>query len=215
VIVHAGGVQFAQQLGDTIGLIEAPGAAGASVSSAVGVRVGNNGYAVVPYLTPYQLNTVNIDPNGASDDLELKDTSAKVAPRLGAVVKLKYETDSSRAVIIKATQPNGEPLPFAAEVLDDQGNSVGSVGQASKLFVRGIADQGSLQVKWGDSADRQCHIAYQLPALEKGKHPQSASIVQGQCMQDNASAMALPAHASTSHGGQTGLMAHDHGNLTW
>ncbi|GLQ49538.1 fimbria/pilus outer membrane usher protein [Dyella flava] len=214
VIIHAGGVQFAQQLGDTIGLVEAPGAAGASISNAVGVRVGNNGYAVVPYLMPYQLNTVNLDPKGASDDLELKNTSATVAPRLGAVVKLKYQTESGRAVIIKATQPNGEPLPFAADVLDDQGKSVGSVGQASKLFVRGIADRGSLLVKWGDSADSECRIAYQLPSLEKGKQ-QNAAVVQGQCAQGNASAMALPAHASASHGGQSGLTVRDDNNLTW
>jgi outer membrane usher protein len=215
VVVHADGVQFTQQLGDTIGLVEAPGAAGASVSNAVGVRVSGNGYAVVPYLMPYQLNTIDIDPKGASDDVELKNTSATVAPRLGAVVRLKYQTENGRAVIIKATQPNGEPLPFAADVLDEQGQSVGSVGQASKLFVRGIADQGSLLVMWGDSAQSQCRISYQLPPLKKGVHAQGATVVQGQCMQDAASATFLPSHVSANHSQQGGLPVHDSESLAW
>jgi outer membrane usher protein len=215
VVVHAGGVQFAQQLGDTIGLVEAPGAAGASVSNAAGVRVSGNGYAIVPYLMPYQLNTINIDPKGTSEHVELKNTSVTVAPRLGAVVKLKYQTENGRAVAIKATQPNGEPLPFAADVLDEQGQSVGSVGQASKLFVRGIADQGSLLVKWGDSAESQCRITYQLPPLEKGKHAQGTSVVQGQCAQDTELATSSPAHVPTHHSQQGGWTARDSDNLMW
>ena len=196
VIVHAGGVQFSPQLGDTIGLVEAPGAAGATVSNAVGVRVSDNGYAVVPYLMPYQLNTITIDPKGTSDNVELKDTSATVAPRLGAVVKLNYQTESGRAVIIKAAQPNGEPLPFAAEVLDEHGKSVGIVGQASKAFVRGIADSGSLWVKWGDDPHSQCRIVYRLPPLHKERRQQSAAILQASCMQDDAPAMTL--HSGTA-----------------
>jgi outer membrane usher protein len=195
VVVHSGGVQFAQQLGDTIGLVEAKGAAGASISGATGVRVGNNGYAVVPYLMPYQLNTISIDPKGASDDVELKDTSATVAPRLGAVVTLKSQTENGRAVIIKAARANGEPLPFAAKVLDEQGNNVGTVGQASRLFVRGIADQGTLQVKWGDTPDSQCRITYQLPPQAKGKaQQQSAVVVQGRCLAVNEAVSLTVAH---------------------
>jgi outer membrane usher protein len=215
VVVHAGGVQFTQQLGDTIGLVEAPGAEGASVSSAVGVRVGGNGYAVVPYLMPYQLNTIYIDPKGTSDNVELKNTSSTVAPRLGAVVKLKYQTENGRAVIIKATLPDGEPLPFAADVLDEQGNSVGSVGQAGKLFVRGVADQGSLLVRWGESADSQCRIAYQLPPLEQGTRSQGTSVVPARCTQENASLEALPLHVSTHHSQPGALTVSDSSNLMW
>jgi outer membrane usher protein len=205
IVVHEGGVQFAQQLGDTIGLVEAKGAKGASVSGATGVSVGSNGYAVVPYLMPYQLNTISIDPKGASDDVDLKETSVTNAPRLGAVVKLKYETETGRAVIIKALRANGEPLPFAAEVLDEQGNNVGVVGQASKLFVRGIPDQGSLLVKWGDTPDSQCRVAYRLPPQATGQKQQSATVVQGQCLVPSESASASTQQALRHDGVSTSM----------
>lgn len=182
VIVHGGGVSFSQQLGDTIGLIEARDAAGAKVGTGNGVRVDGRGYAVVPYLTPYQLNTVSLDPEGTATDVELKATTQTVAPRLGSVVKLKFETESGRAVVIRASQANGEPLPFGADVLDAQGNAVGVVGQAGKIFARGLIDQGTLTVKWSDAEEGQCRIAYALPPLAKGKRQQVADMVQGTCV---------------------------------
>lgn len=182
VIIHGGGVSFSQTLGDTIGLIEAPDAAGAKVSTATGVHVGGNGYAVVPYLTPYQLNTVGLNPQDMSSDVELKSTTQTVAPHMGAVVKLKYETESGRAVIIKAPMVNGEPLPFAAEVFDASGKAVGTVGQAGKVFVRGVADSGTLTVKWGEEAAAQCHIDYRLAPQVKGKRQIAADVVQARCV---------------------------------
>ncbi|MBM7132199.1 fimbria/pilus outer membrane usher protein [Dyella mobilis] len=180
VVVHSGGVLLTPQLGSTIGIVEAPGAKGALVTNATNVRINNSGYAAVPYLTPYQSNTVGINPQGMSENVELKDTTKTVAPRLGAVVKLKYQTDEGRSVIIKARRKDGQPLPFAADVLNEKGDSVGSVGQGSKIFVRGVTDNGTLQVKWGDTAAEQCYVQYQLPPQEKGST--NATVLPGVCV---------------------------------
>lgn len=72
VIGHAGGVTFTPYSSDTFTLVEAKGAEGASVSSYPGVSIDSRGYAVVPYLNPYQMNEINIDPKGASANLILK-----------------------------------------------------------------------------------------------------------------------------------------------
>ncbi|GAB2565182.1 fimbrial biogenesis outer membrane usher protein CupB3 [Dyella jejuensis] len=203
VIVHGGGVSFAQSLGDTVGLVEAPGASGARVGSAVGVKVDGGGYAVVPYLTPYQLNTIGLNPKDMSSDVELKSTTQSVAPHLGAVVKLKYETETGRAVIIRAARADGKPLPFAAEVFDAGGKSVGVVGQAGKLFVRGIADSGTLTVKWGSTQAGQCRIDYRLPAQRKGQRQVFADVIEGQCVSTLAtSAAEATSHAAGAHTGQ-------------
>jgi hypothetical protein len=85
VVAHPGGVTFSQTVGDTFGIVEAPGAAGARVTSAPGVKVDRHGYAVVPYLTPYGMNTVDIDPKGTSTDAEFQSTSEQAVPRLGSV----------------------------------------------------------------------------------------------------------------------------------
>ncbi|AWH33921.1 fimbria/pilus outer membrane usher protein [Stenotrophomonas sp. SAU14A_NAIMI4_8] len=165
VVIHPGGVTLAQDVGETIGIVHAPGAAGASVSSAGGVRVDKRGYAVVPYLTPYRMNDVNLDPKGLPLDVELETTLARSAPRAGAVVSLPFVARSGgRSVLIHATQADGSSIPFGADVLDSEGNAVGVVGQASRLWMRGVADRGDLFVKWGESPDQQCRVSYSLPA---------------------------------------------------
>jgi outer membrane usher protein len=45
----------------------------------------------VLYLSPYQLNDIRIDPRGTASGLELDNTSQKVAPHDGAVVKVSYQ----------------------------------------------------------------------------------------------------------------------------
>jgi outer membrane usher protein len=181
IVVHPGGVTLAQTITDTIGIVHAPDAAGAVVDGGSNnIKVDRRGYAVVPYLQPYRLNTVQLDPANIPVDVELKSASENVAPRRGAVVPIKYETESGRSVLIKADQPNGEPLPFGADVYDAQGKSVGVVGQASRLYVRGIADSGTLTVKWGSTANEQCHIDYNLPA--QGKQRQRvADAIRASC----------------------------------
>jgi outer membrane usher protein len=180
VVVHGGGVALAQSLGDTIGLVHAPDAEGAGLTNVSNVSLDRRGYGVVPYLTPFQNNVVGVDPKGTADSVELKETTQTVAPTLGAVSLLKFETVSGRAVVLKALQQNGQPMPFAAEVLDEAGQAVGVVGQGSKAFVRGVADSGSLTVKWGATPDGQCSISYVLPPQARGQR--DASLVEGRCM---------------------------------
>ena len=43
-------------------LIEAKDAAGAMLPGSPGTRVDSNGYAILPYLRPYRINAVEIDP---------------------------------------------------------------------------------------------------------------------------------------------------------
>ena len=168
-IIHPGGVTLAQSLGETIGIVEAPDATGAAVTNVNAVRVNRSGYAVVPHLTPYQINTIDLDPKDIPTDVELKASTQSVAPRAGSVVMLKYETISGRAMLVNATQADGKPLPFGASVFDLDGNNVGVVGQGSRIFARGMADVGVINIKWGYAEDQQCAIHYALPPKVQGR----------------------------------------------
>ncbi|KWE47697.1 fimbrial protein [Burkholderia ubonensis] len=169
MVAHNGGITLSQPLSETFGIVEAPGAAGARITNSSGVRVDGRGYAIVPYLTPYALNSVELDPKGISMDVELNETSQQVAPRAGAVPLLKFSTNTGRAIVIKARQASGAPLPFGAAVYDESGKDLGVVGQASKIFARGLNDKGELTVKWGNDTKSSCQIAYNLP-VKQGKH---------------------------------------------
>lgn len=163
MIMHSGGVTFSQLLSETTALVHAPHAKGASVGYAGG-RVDGQGYAVLPSLTPYQLNTVDLDPSGMADDVELQVSSRNVAPKAGAVVRLTYPTRRARAFLIDSRQANGKPLPFAALALDaESAEELGAVGQGSRLVLRSEKDQGSIRVQWGEAPGEQCLIDYVLP----------------------------------------------------
>lgn len=165
MVIHGGGITLAPPLGETIGLIHAPDAAGAHVENGQGAKVDRRGYAVVPYLMPYELNTITLDPKGADIGVEIAETTRRVAPRAGAVVALRYDTRSGRALIIQTRLPDGRPVPFGADVLDDAGTSVGVAGQASRLHVNGLQHSGTLTVRWGTDDAEQCRIDVTLAPL--------------------------------------------------
>jgi outer membrane usher protein len=163
IVAHPGGVTFGQPLGDTVAIVQAPDAAGARVGNAAGVRIDHAGYALVPYITPYILNTISIDPTGLPLDVQLDSTSTEVAPRAGAVVMVKFKSESGHFVLIQAHLPNGATLPFGAEVTDEQGQPIGVVGQAGRIMVRTARETGRLNVQWQDQdLTRVCSFAYRL-----------------------------------------------------
>lgn len=162
IVAHAGGVTFAPELGDTIGIVQASDAQGARINGNHGAQVGGNGFAIVPHLTPYRQNVVELDPKDLSVDVELKTAAQNVAPRAGSVVKLHFDTVSGQAVLITALREDGGALPFGSDVFDEDGASVGIVGQGGKAFVRVARTQGRLTVKWGADASASCRLQYGL-----------------------------------------------------
>ncbi|WP_266170323.1 fimbria/pilus outer membrane usher protein [Dyella subtropica] len=171
IVAHAGGITFGEPMGDTVAIVAAPDAAGARVINASGVRISRSGYALVPYLTPYNLNTLEIDPKGLPLSVQLESTSAQVAPHAGSVVMVKFKTTSGRSVIARVRQSDGKVVPFGAEVVDEQNHALGVVGQAGRILVRGAKDSGQLTVQWKTEDDKPmtCSFPYRLPAPAKGQ----------------------------------------------
>lgn len=181
LVVHAGGVTLAPYMdgNSAMAIIEAPDAQGATSGA---TKVDGRGYAVIGGLRPYRMNDVTLDPAGTSTDVELETTRLQTAPRAGAVIPLKFSTASGRAVLIRAMQPDGEALPFGADVLDAAGQNVGTVGQGGQMFIRGAEEGGTLLVRWGDQANQQCHVSYQLKARGKGESSAAIANLDAACL---------------------------------
>ncbi|MBU4632850.1 fimbria/pilus outer membrane usher protein [Pseudomonas chlororaphis] len=158
VVAHPAGVTFSPYRGETMAVVSAPGAAGAKVVGYPGLKLDGRGNAVVPYLRPYELNEVAIDPLGTSLNVELTETSQQIAPRAGAVVVLKYGTNNGQALLLNVTLADGSPLPFGAGVTDDRGVSVGVVGQGGQLYARVKDNARQLLISWGSQAGQQCAL---------------------------------------------------------
>lgn len=158
LVFHRHGITRAQRLGEAMALVHAPGAAGARLPSATGVRLDRRGYGVVPYLAAFRWNAVEIDPTGLSLDVSLASTRRRVAPTAGALVLVPFETDIGRTSLLVARLADGSPPAFGADVLDGEGRSVGVVGQAGKIFVRNVVPGAPLTIRWGDRSAERCVV---------------------------------------------------------
>jgi outer membrane usher protein len=164
--IHGGGVTYGPYASDTFALVEAKGASGARINNSQGAKIDAFGYAIVPSLAPYRYNTISIDGNSMSQDVELEGGNVRVVPVLGAVPKVAFKTLSGTPTLILARLADGTPVPMGAEVKDSADNNIGMAGQNGQIYARLPDASGTLFVSWGSS--NKCRINYQLPSKKAG-----------------------------------------------
>ncbi|WP_024913717.1 fimbria/pilus outer membrane usher protein [Chania multitudinisentens] len=182
IIAHANGITLGQQLGETVALVKVPGAAGVSVGGQTGVKTDWRGYAIVPYVSPYHKNTVQLDTETLPNNVELALSSQSVVPTRGAVVRAEFDTSVGQRVLMTLLRAGGAPVPFGATVSDlaqktAQGFIVGDQGQ---VYLTGLAPSGSLTVKWGSGTDQQCQVSYTL--AKQAADMSGIQTANGQCL---------------------------------
>ncbi|EPE7789826.1 fimbria/pilus outer membrane usher protein [Yersinia enterocolitica] len=165
MVVHQHGVTLTNMLGDAMALIEVPGAGGLKVGN---TTTDSRGYAIVPYLQTYQRNQLMPDTTTLPDGVEMQDSSATVYPTRGALVVAKLRTRVGRQAML-TLNTGGNPVPFGAlaSLPGEEINNASIVGDAGMLYLTGAPQKGTLQVKWGNSADQQCQVDYDLGELPK------------------------------------------------
>ncbi|CDZ86666.1 fimbrial usher protein [Citrobacter koseri] len=164
IVAHPYGVTLSNDLSDTFTIVHAQGASGAVVNNAIGNRLDHWGNGIVPYVTPYEKNRISIDPAMLPADIELSATEQEVIPRANSATLVSFTTKIGASMLFDITMNDGEHPPMAAEALDDQGKSIGWVGQGGRLFARGLPERGRVQVVWGRATQEYCYFNYKLPA---------------------------------------------------
>ncbi|KAB0686468.1 fimbria/pilus outer membrane usher protein [Burkholderia territorii] len=170
LVIHGGGVNLSRTLGDTFALMKVEGVKSADVRTEDGVRIGRNGYMVVPYAQPYRVNTLRPDTRNLGADVELIDTAKQVVPRRGAVVEAVFKANGGRRVQFNVAQADGQPVPFGASLEDlESGKQLGIVDPGGNALVLLEQEQGTLKVKWTEG---ECRAPYALPKVEAGRNYQ-------------------------------------------
>ncbi|MBU3848632.1 MAG: fimbrial biogenesis outer membrane usher protein [Candidatus Acinetobacter avistercoris] len=162
IVAHSKGVLLGPDQGQTMVLVYAPEAAGAKVNNTTGLSINKSGYAVIPYVTPYRLNDITLDPQNMSTDVELSETSQRIAPYAGSISQVSFATKLGKAIYIHGLTKEGKTLPFAAEAFNSQGENIGMVAQGSMVYLRTSLTADTVTVKWGDEANEQCKITYDV-----------------------------------------------------
>lgn len=168
MLVHGGGVTLSRSMGESVALVNAPGASGTSLTNG-NAAVDWQGYAVAPYLSDYMKNSVGIDPTTLPEGVDVNQSNVNVYPTRGAVVKVDIATRVGYQVLMTLKQKNQQPVPFGAiaTLMDaPAGNEVsGIVGDLGQVYLSGLPEEGELMVKWGNNAERQCTVKFTLTHL--------------------------------------------------
>lgn len=152
VLLYKGGAILASRMGDTIGIVETPGATG------IGVQGGNKtdwfGRSVINYLSPYRSNTVTLDTSN-TPEVELPEIARKVVPTEGAAVLLRFATRVGRRAMVVIDGPHKVPVGATVKV-EGQDEEAGIVGNNGLTYLTGLDARRdeTLTVSWGRS--NQC-----------------------------------------------------------
>ncbi|ELT9825033.1 fimbria/pilus outer membrane usher protein [Salmonella enterica] len=182
MIIHRHGVTFGQRLSNTVALVEAPGVSGVSVGSWPGVKTDFRGYTTSGNLSPYQENTITLNPVTLPVNADIPQTDMKVVPTAGAVIPASFVTLVGGRALISLTRTNGQAVPFGAiaSVVGVANQQVGAnvVGENGNVYMTGLPEKGSLLVKWGNDQQQYCRVDYRLPET---KGSAGIYIVKGLC----------------------------------
>ncbi|HHQ6537754.1 TPA: fimbria/pilus outer membrane usher protein [Serratia fonticola] len=164
LVVHPQGVTLGQMLGNSVAVVSAPGAGGVEVMNG-GIRTDSRGYALVPYLSSYQHNSISLNPATLPDDVDMTHSSINVYPTKGAVVMANFATRIGYQALV-TLRLNESAIPFGTVVTVEAGNSkenhTGIVGDAGQVYLSGLPEKGTLTAKWGKEPDQQCRATFNL-----------------------------------------------------
>ncbi|MGP4129093.1 fimbria/pilus outer membrane usher protein [Pantoea tagorei] len=142
---------FSQPLGDTVALVEAPGASGLKVRNNPGVKTDWRGYAVVPYVSAYQENAVGIDTRSLGTETDIAESVVTVVPTRGAVVRASYKVATGYRALVKLLFKH-KPVPFGAMVRVKNSDLISIVGNEGEVFLSGLNSSDAISVSWGQTS---------------------------------------------------------------
>ena len=181
ILLHGDGVTFSQEMGETVALIKAPGAAGLAMENGTGTATDWRGYTVQTQLNAYDENRVEIESGYFEKaNVELENSVLNVIPTRGAVVRAEFITHVGYRVLFEVTQANGKPVPFGAVASAElaTGSVSGITGENGELYLSGMPEEGTFTLKWGSEKTKPCKVHYQFPKPTGVELVQTAVVCQ-------------------------------------
>ncbi|ROW64134.1 hypothetical protein C3E80_03490 [Cronobacter malonaticus] len=171
LVMHPHGVTLSQPLGDAFALVDANGASDIRFKNQAGVSTDWLGYAVIPWLSPYERNELALDTTTMPAGVDAENTHLTLIPNKGALVYAHVDAREGLRLLLTLRQANGEPVPFGALVtLGGIEGYESIVDEGGVVYLSGVKENGMVQVKWGNQTDQRCQAFVAIPeaAPDKG-----------------------------------------------
>ncbi len=181
VVLHSGGVTFAQGLGETIGIASTSGIGNIGFDNLPGTTTDDEGYAVLPYLAAFRTNRIALRTRDLAGNVEVKSAVAQVHPSRGAVVPLNFEVTRGYRILFTLIDTRGLSIPFGAVIENESGQEIAVVGPEGQAFVMAETLSGSFRVRWGDARQKACVLPYSIEANEEAEHGVAIHLLDGIC----------------------------------
>lgn len=162
-MVLADGYLFAtRRANESFALAEVAGYGnvGVGLGSNVLARTDADGVALIPYLVPYQSNSLRLAANDLPVSAEIDSIEQTVVPGWRSVVKVVFPVRSGRGALLRITLDDGDAAPPGAIVQIEGDPREFYVARRGEAFVTGLQASNRLLLKW---KERQCSFEAVLP----------------------------------------------------
>lgn len=154
VMLHKDGVFLTRELNDTAILVEAKGAEGAKINRAGdNVQINKQGYALIPYATPYHYNDVELDPTSFKNGYDIDNKVVKVAPTRGAISRVVFDVRQGYNFLV-FVKHNNQKIRFGTLVKNATNNVTSIANDDGTVYLTGVENNAKFIAKW--SKDQTC-----------------------------------------------------------
>ncbi|HFS8112833.1 TPA: fimbria/pilus outer membrane usher protein [Enterobacter asburiae] len=164
LLVHHKGITAGPSLGETVTLVDAKGADNVSIFNTSNIVTDSRGYALIPSVAPYQTTNISLDPSTLAENFEIGHTDATVTPTRGAIIPATFSVVTGNQAVFSLKLKNEHPVPFGAVASLAEGDSMGIIDEFGRLFMAGLPDAGTINIKWGKE---YCSINFNLSEKNK------------------------------------------------
>ena len=162
IVFHDDGVTLSQPLYGPFAIIHTNGAEHIQLKNHRDIYTDSKGNAILPYLSPYHKNRVDLDTNTFPDDFDFDNLTTMIVPTEGAIIRTDFGGFKGYQAFIHLTH-RGAMIPFGTMVkLITNKTITGIVDEKGLVYLKGIPASGILMVQWGRRSDQQCRSDFKV-----------------------------------------------------
>ncbi|WP_390620179.1 fimbria/pilus outer membrane usher protein [Yersinia rohdei] len=150
-------------IGDTFAVLNVPSQSSLRVSSpGSGMAITDySGTALLPSVIPYTASKAQISTKTLPLNVRLNSTSADLMMMRGTVATRNFEATEVRQLLLSIRDSKGNPMPVGANVLNDQGDFLGTIIGEGNFMLENNAIGKVLRVK--ATNQMECVAGYSVP----------------------------------------------------
>jgi outer membrane usher protein len=148
---------MSQWLNDSFGVIQVTGTKDVPVyvNNLLLAKTGVGGWALVPWLVPYNENRIRLDDTVLPIEVSLDDIEQTVVPMPRTAVFLRYKPATFGGTLLTLNIDKDTPVPVGASVTLNGASTTYTVANRGEVFIPDMVYPAVVEAHWGSQS---CHV---------------------------------------------------------